>query len=655
MIKANFSAYSTYVTDSLHQWDINRVLNVTGLNLTSAPEVHFSNANTVRAIPRQATMENHVVSVRIPNSLLQDPLRIKAHIGVYEDSTFKVVEVVEIPVEPRKRPMDYKLEDNDEELYSFKRLENLAANAATKDQVANIVASVTTDSELVDVRYGADGVTYPSAGEAVREQIAQLAGHLKGERTEYLIRPEEWEGLTGKSDTSRWVSNKLYKRGHLKSIDVMVLGSTAQACTVYIYTDNGDNTATMYKTFEGSGAGILTIKADTYIPKDFYVGITCQNCAFKEYPNSDFFAGTFGAENTILVPVGKTKYFHAYALHMDSMSDSVATKHDVAENSLCTNGESLTAEYLSANGITSVLDLPNNKVYKITDTVPASFGLPEEAIGNHCTLFKYSPDGASEKNTGYCVYELTVLRLGNTIKYFAYAVIDQTLDDLLWHRYNTARTNKGIKSAGLAPLNIVLIGDSIVEGYGSSDYSSTGEAVRNNVKAAYRNTGKLCWGNMFADYMTKNYANCSVVNNGIGGFTCQQVYENLDTLAPEGTNVVIMSAGTNDQNKTDKGYAVTGYLRKTILALQGRGIQPILLTNTPTMNATAPNNAATVKTAITEAGNDADVTCCDVFSQFNYYLWEHDMELSQVMADVLHPNDTGYEIMFNIIKRELGV
>lgn len=127
MIKANFNTYASYVTDSLHQWDLNQVLQVTGLNLATAPEVHFSNANTDRAIVRQATMTDHVISVGVPNSLLQDPLRIYAHIGIYEGGTFKVVELVEIPVKPRKRPADYQIQDSDEEVYSFKRLENMLA------------------------------------------------------------------------------------------------------------------------------------------------------------------------------------------------------------------------------------------------------------------------------------------------------------------------------------------------------------------------------------------------------------------------------------------------------------------------------------------------------------------------------------------------
>lgn len=182
MIKANFSAYSKYITDSLNQWDLNQVLKVSGLNLSSAPEVHFSNSAMDRAIVRQATVENHVISVDIPNSLLQDPLRIFAHIGIYDGPTFKVVELVEIPVIPRKRPADYQIEDSDGEVHSFKRLENMLQNkadaAAINARVDNIIAqNNTTDgnSELVDLRVDVDGNTHASAGAATRAQAELLA------------------------------------------------------------------------------------------------------------------------------------------------------------------------------------------------------------------------------------------------------------------------------------------------------------------------------------------------------------------------------------------------------------------------------------------------------------------------------------------------
>lgn len=169
MIKANFSAYGTYVTDSLYQWDINRILSVSGLNLEVAPEVHFSNASMDKAIVKQATLAKHIVSVPIPNSLLQDPLTIRAHIGIYEGDTFRVIETVEIPVKAKARPSDYRLEDSDEEIYSFAALENAIAN------IVAVESDTVGAHEVADIRRAADGKIHASAGMAVRAQITALA------------------------------------------------------------------------------------------------------------------------------------------------------------------------------------------------------------------------------------------------------------------------------------------------------------------------------------------------------------------------------------------------------------------------------------------------------------------------------------------------
>ena len=143
MIKANFNTYNNYVTDSLYQWDINQELIINGLNLSVAPEIHFTNVNMDRAIVRQASTVGGSVKVKIPNSLLQEPFTIKAYVGIYEDDTFKVIEKIEIPVIAKTRPFDYALINEDEEVYSFKELENLVINAVDhiNETIDNSVAN----------------------------------------------------------------------------------------------------------------------------------------------------------------------------------------------------------------------------------------------------------------------------------------------------------------------------------------------------------------------------------------------------------------------------------------------------------------------------------------------------------------------------------
>lgn len=124
-----------YTVDPLYQWDLNQVLEIRGLSLPSIPEIHFTNEAMDRAIVKQATMNGAgVITVDVPNSLLQKPYKIKAYVCVHEGDTFETLYLIEVPVKARKKPNDYTLED-DLEVYSFNTLENLVNNT-----VANVEA-----------------------------------------------------------------------------------------------------------------------------------------------------------------------------------------------------------------------------------------------------------------------------------------------------------------------------------------------------------------------------------------------------------------------------------------------------------------------------------------------------------------------------------
>lgn len=126
-----------YTAEPLYQWDVNQVLEIRGLSLPSVPSIHFTNEAMDRAIVRQATMDGAgVVTVDIPNSLLQKPYKIKAYVCIYEGETFETLYKIEIPVNARKKPADYTIED-DQEVYSFNELENYVYNT-----VANATSAV---------------------------------------------------------------------------------------------------------------------------------------------------------------------------------------------------------------------------------------------------------------------------------------------------------------------------------------------------------------------------------------------------------------------------------------------------------------------------------------------------------------------------------
>ena len=123
---------NSYTVEPLYQWDKNQSLKIYGLSLPSIPEIHFSNTDMSRAIVKQASMDAAgIITVDVPNSLLQKPYPIAAYVCIYEGNVFRSLYKIEIPVNARTQPSDYTLV-NDPEVYSFNALENQVANVLYK-------------------------------------------------------------------------------------------------------------------------------------------------------------------------------------------------------------------------------------------------------------------------------------------------------------------------------------------------------------------------------------------------------------------------------------------------------------------------------------------------------------------------------------------
>ena len=113
---------NNYTVEPLRQWDLNRVLTIQGLSLAMAPEIHFAHDSDKLAVVRQSTMdESGVVSVTVPNALLEKPLRLNVYICSREGDVFKTLFHMVIPVDKRAMPSDWDGATEDE-IYSLEAL-----------------------------------------------------------------------------------------------------------------------------------------------------------------------------------------------------------------------------------------------------------------------------------------------------------------------------------------------------------------------------------------------------------------------------------------------------------------------------------------------------------------------------------------------------
>lgn len=204
---------TTGVAESVYQHDYGMIMNIDGLTLSNTFDVHFEKSGSSSTITTVGSNNR----VAIPNDCLAVPGKLTAYIYTHTGShDGETAYVVTFQVINRARPDDDITDASEEnnakaivrlqtehEADVFKINNNLdaienniddveaAATALTtrvttaegdidslEAQFTTVVSAVTTDTEVTNIRVGDDGVTYSTAGEAVRNQFSNVKAEL---------------------------------------------------------------------------------------------------------------------------------------------------------------------------------------------------------------------------------------------------------------------------------------------------------------------------------------------------------------------------------------------------------------------------------------------------------------------------------------------
>lgn len=185
---------------------------------------------------------------------------------------------------------------------------------------------------------------------------------------------------------------------------------------------------------------------------------------------------------------------------------------------------------------------------------------------------------------------------------------------------------------------IVLVGDSITAGIGSTDRYTTS------------------WAALFKTYMESEF-NCLVVNNGNSGVDSSWVVQNLATLIPDDSDIVLCMIGTNNRATNNDLYSDMQTISQYC---ESRNIKFIPMCATPANNVDETTNLPRyfhmdrVNHILTAFASDYNYELIDLYTQVYEYCEYDDTKLQELLSDNLHPNDNGYYVMFRMICKGIG-
>lgn len=218
-------------------------------------------------------------------------------------------------------------------------------------------------------------------------------------------------------------------------------------------------------------------------------------------------------------------------------------------------------------------------------------------------------------------------------------------------------------------IHIKLLGDSITHGVGGTGFEQSGEKI---IDGFARNPNGYCWANTFKKFMESQY-NCTVTNNACTGTNIEFLINNLDTLVSNEDDIIICTIGTNNRHKyfnSGEKPKKDDYLRKfrdnivcLYVKINSMGKKVIFVANIPASEGNEADgedywrifHMNDVQDAYVSASVKCGFPLICLYKLFLQTCRDRNINYETLLCDGLHPNDAGYDLMYEIIINELGL
>lgn len=297
----------------------------------------------------------------------------------------------------------------------------------------------------------------------------------------------------------------------------------------------------------------------------------------------------------------------------------------------------LTAAQITAGEYTDLIQLPKGYVYGIAGSISIG-GRPVGLADDPFTFAAIAPSTGVTYSQFYAI--------GKYCAYYGLGYAGDTT--ILWRQFEPGE--KPFDT--IAGPKVVLLGDSITQGVGSSDYSPTGEDLNTSIYPTKRNVGVKAWGAQFVNLLNSEF-NCTAVNNGVSQFNATNLKDNLNVLLPSGTDMVVLTIGTNNRGNSVSSFKTA--FKTLVRNIKDRGAKLFVFSPIPVNGASASMGMGNMQKVIEEVCQENEITFYPLYTMFRMYIEENNLTLSDYFADTLHPNDAGHKLIYQIVCKCLKV